>query len=126
ELVQVVGTDVEQVLPGVVGTRAVVDVGGLVVAADAGAAAGTGGAEGAPRDGQLGSVADTDLQAGEARREVVDAVHVLPGRRDRGRHRTRVGLVVGDDRRVGPVVVVLDGAPTDQRRRRAVVHTVRG
>src|SRR6185369_584248 len=104
---------------------AVIDVRGVVVAANAGRVARAGAAEGTRRGVQLGSVADTDLQALEARREVVDAVDVLPLRRDRRRHRTAVGLVVGNDGRVGPVVVVLDGAPTDQRGRRAVIHTVR-
>src|SRR5206468_4184672 len=125
ELVQIVGADVEQVLPGIVAGGAVVRVGRVVVPADAGRVAGAGSCERAAvvTRGlvELRSVADADLQAGEARREVVDAVDVLPLRRDRGRHRTAIRLVVGDDGVRGPVVVVLDGAPADEGRRRAVV-----
>ena len=48
ELVQVVGADVEQVLPGIVSSRAGRHVGGVVVAADAGAVTRTGGCHDRP------------------------------------------------------------------------------
>ena len=66
ELVQVVGTDVEQILPGIVGGRAVVDVDGVVEAADASCPPGPVAAwPPAAASVQLGRVTDTDLQAGK-------------------------------------------------------------